>query len=118
MDNIITKNKHDRNLLKMLLCCPVYCSIRRFCNVLEACMQFLHAVLHYYSCTLKYLLPSAGDLPNDVYVQNFVQAQLPPRSCWNCSEIRRESLKEREGEKKKGFRTHQGNDGFYLVSVC
>lgn len=73
------------------------------CNVLEAFIWFLHAFLDYYSCTLKCLLPSAGHLPNDVCVQNFVQAPPPSLSFWNCSKIRRECLKEREGKRKKAF---------------
>ncbi len=103
MNNIIIKNKYHRNPVKMLLYCLVCYSICRFCNALEAFIWFLHAFLDYYSCTLKCLLPSAGDLPNDVYVQNFVQAPPPSLSFWNCSKIRRECLKEREGKRKKAF---------------
>lgn len=112
MDNIVTKNKSDRTLWRHYHAALHIVPFWRFSNVLEAFVRFLHALLHY-SCTLKCLLPSAGELPNDVYAQNFVQAQLPPCSCWNCSEIRRERLKEWGGRLP-----HTPRERWILFGLC
>lgn len=39
--------------------------------ILRRDLWFLHALPEYYCCTLKYLLYLAGDLLNEVHVQNF-----------------------------------------------
>lgn len=41
-------------------------------------LLWFHALWDSCPSTLKDLLPSAGDLPNDVCVQNFAQAHHPP----------------------------------------
>lgn len=91
----------------MVLYCLAYYSICRFCNVFRRIFGlFLHVeMLIAFSRRLVLCTKLCSSLPP------------PSLSFWNCSKITRECLKERGG-KKKGFRTHRLNDGFYLVSVC
>lgn len=93
----------------MVLYCLAYYSICRFCNVFRRIFGlFLH---------VEMLIAFSRRLVEWRLCSKLCSSLPPPSlSFWNCSKITRECLKERGG-KKKGFRTHRLNDGFYLVCL-